>query len=136
MTRIKAAYPRVFIQRGFFADENTIWPAIYVNEDLEQTTSDRLKGRGKYDRKASVMISFFFKGPSDLQQAMATANIEKNKLCFAIELDDDFNGLCTHYAEVEFDKVFYKANGIQVAVEYSFEYSEMAPWQVTNARRM
>lgn len=136
MRRIKLVYPRHFLQRGFFADENTVWPAIYVVEDIEATTSDRLKRKGMYDRRASVMISLFFKGPSDLQQAMGTANVEKNKLCYAIELDDDFAGMCTHYGEVEFDKVFYKSNGIQIAVEYVFEYSEHSPWQVTNARRM
>lgn len=136
MGRIKAVYPRVFVQRGFFADENTIWPAIYVDEDIESSSIDRINRRGLYDRKASLNISYFFKGPTDLIGALRIANIEKFKLCTAIETDDDFAGLCNLYGEVECDKVFYKANGIQIAIQYSFEYSEESPWATANARRM
>ena len=136
MKRVRAVFPRVFIQRGFFGDENTIWPAIYIDENLVDSINDRTSRRGMYDRKASVSISYFFKGPTDLENVLRTANIEKFKLCTAIETDDDFVGLCTKYGEVEFDKVFYKSGGIQISVEYSFEYSEESPWATANARRM
>lgn len=136
MTRLRASYPMVFIQRGFFAEENTIWPALYVDEGLIESNSDRLKRKGLYDRRATISLSYFFKGDTNLVTALRTANIEKFKLCTAIETDDDFNGLCTMYGEVEFDKVFYKPNGIQLSVEYSFEYSEESPWATANARRM
>ena len=134
--RLKAVYPRIPLQRGFFAEENTVWPSLYIIEDLETSDLDRTRKRGMYERTASVSISYFFKGPTDLQDALHIANVEKFKLCTAIELDDDFSGLCNHYREVEFDKIFYKSNGIQIAIEYSFEYSEESPWATANARRM
>lgn len=89
-----------------------------------------------YDREASVSVSYFFKGPTDLETVLRTANLAKFNICTAIETDDDFAGLCTHYGEVEFDKVFYKANGIQISIEYSFKYSEESPWATATARRM
>lgn len=136
LRRIKAAFPRVFIQRGFFGDENTIWPAIYIDDDVENSELDRTRKRGMYDRKASVTVSYFFKGPTNMETAKATANLEKAKLCNALELDDTFAGLCTHYGEVECNKIFYKTNGIQVAVEYVFEYSEPAAWATPTIGRM
>jgi hypothetical protein len=134
--RIRAVYPNVFIQRGFAAEENTIWPAIYIMEDVVNSVTDRLKKKGLYDRTALVYISYFFKGPTDMQQSYGMANVEKFKLCSAVETDEGFNGLCTHYGETEFDKVFYKAGGIQLSIGYQFEFSEEAPWVVNQPRRM
>ena len=136
LDRIKAVYPRVPIQRGFFADENTTWPSIYILEDVENSVIDRRERRGLYNRTATVSIAFFFKSDTDLQKAMYMANVEKFKLCSAIETDDSFNGLVNNYGEVGCDKAFYKANGIQVSVDYSFEYSEESPWATATARRM
>jgi hypothetical protein len=132
--RLADTYPRVPIDRGFFDDEVTTFPSIYIFEDVDRSTLHPTKRRNQYERVMEVMISYFVKGPTDRKETYAKANRERDDLYKAIELDPYFipegekKPLCTHYGVVESVKVFYKANTIQLAITYNFAYVEDAPW--------
>jgi hypothetical protein len=137
--RLKLKYPRVPIQRGFFGDEVTTYPSIYLMEDEEVSTLESHKKRGMYVRQARIGISFFLKGPTNPTEVYEKANKELYDLYGAVELDEHFadsdSTLVLNYGVENTVKLFYKSNVIQLAVTYVFAYSEFAPWASKTRRR-
>ena len=139
MKRLKAEYPRVPIQRGFFGDEVTVFPSIYIMESDESSDLRPTQRRGLYVREARVGISYFLKGPTEPTEVHEKANKELYDLYGAVELDENFNNgtkdLCLRYGVESTVKVYYKTNALQLAVTYVFAYSEFAPWADKTRRR-
>ena len=137
--RLRAAYPRTPIQRGFLGTEVTTFPSIYLMEDEEESDLEFTKRRGLYVREARVGISYFLKGPTDPNGVYEKANKELYDLYGAVETDEYFNNgnenLCNRYSVENTAKIFYKANAMQLAVTYVFVYSELAPWASKTRRR-
>jgi hypothetical protein len=132
--RLELVYPRMPIERGFFAEEVTLYPSIYIFEDVDKSTLHPTKRRGRYERIMLVHMSYFLKGPTNRKETYAEANRKREELYHAIELDEYFipegdpKPLCTQYGVTESVKVFYKSNAIQLAITYAFAYVEDAPW--------
>ena len=136
-SRLKTAFPRMHIQRGFAADEVTTFPSIYIMEGEEESEKSRTKRRGMYERRAYITVSYFLKGEdnSDPSETLIKANQVLYDLYGAVETDELFNNLCTDYSVDNVVKVFYKTNAVQLAVTYEFAYTEFAPWANPKQRR-
>lgn len=133
--RLKEAFPQVPRQWGFFDTEVSTFPSFYIFEnDIERSTMDVVQRRGQYTREYYIGLSYFFKGPTERGLLYRRAKEELLGIYQAIETDDTFGGLCTHYHVDEVTKVFYKTNALQLAISYKFTYVEMAPW-ATRLRR-
>lgn len=133
--RLKGAFPRVHLERGFYGEKVTIFPSMYLFEAPEDSLKDRLKQKGMYKRILPLVLTYFVKGGDTQTQAAERAAVEVQKLYAAIEQDELFDGLVNDYSVTETIKLVYLDNAVQIAVTYVFHYGEYAPWWGNQKRR-
>ncbi len=139
--RLQEKYPDTLLDRGFFADEVTVFPSMYVFEDTEGASSTPTARRGMYEKTLPVIVSYFVKGirQDDLYEK---GNLLLAELQHNIEQDELFReggeggpNLVIRYGMTDDTLVLYAENVINVELTYNFVYSELAPWAKQPRRR-
>ena len=121
MSRLKDAFPRVPIERGFVGAEVSQFPSIYIFEDVEAI--EKQKGKAVYKKKLPITIEYFEKSnkPKD---CYAEGNATVKALVTCIETDTSFGKLVMAYGLTQVNLALYKDNVVDTMVTYMFDYIE------------
>lgn len=140
MRRLRAAFPRMVVERGFFKPQVDVFPSIYVLEDKGSKSRHPQKRRGLYVVEFTVSVSQWYAGIVH-KDAFTKGNEYLAQLTRVIECDELFNeeddrarpltvevaGNPGFEAVEELVRVFTD-NKMELYIEYKFVYTEEAPW--------
>lgn len=140
MRRLRAAFPKMPVERGFFRPQVDVFPSIYVMEEEGTKSRHPQKRRGLYVVEFSISVSQWYAG-IPLKDSFSKGNAYLAQLTEVIEYDELFNeeddrarpltvevaGNPGVESEEELVRVFTD-NKMELYMKYKFRYTEEAPW--------
>jgi len=113
--------PHVYL--GYPEVEVTIFPSVWIFEDVEEAEFRLVHRAGLYDLRFRLTVEFFFR-PNRVQASYDEARSYLYKLRGAIEQDRDFGGLVYMYHMTRNETQLFRQDVVDVIVQYQFQYTE------------